>query len=335
MQTMTDSSDNNTGTRWLVLIHQFPQEPGSLRVKIWRRLQSIGAVAIKNSMYVLPMNDETQEDFQWVLRELIAGGADGAILESRFIDGMSDQQIQGLFDTARDTDYVVIAEEVREFLAKLPKAISQHEEQRRDARNQLARFRKKLTEIEVIDFFGANGREAAEGLINALAEQVTVEPGANTGADKKMQQLELSEMVGKVWVTRRNVHVDRIASAWLVRRWIDPTAIFKFTANKKYSPSEREVRFDMFEAEFTHQGDMCTFEVLVQRAGLDDLALKRIAEIVHDIDLKDHKYGHDETAGIANLLTGIFAGIEDDDQRIERGSAMFDDLYRSFMKPKK
>ena len=180
MQTMTDSSDNNTGTRWLVLIHQFPQEPGSLRVKIWRRLQSIGAVAIKNSMYVLPMNDETQEDFQWVLRELIAGGADGAILESRFIDGMSDQQIQGLFDTARDTDYAVIAEEVREFLARLPKAISQHEEQRRDARNQLARFRKKLTEIEVIDFFGANGREAAEGLINALAEQVTVEPGANT-----------------------------------------------------------------------------------------------------------------------------------------------------------
>ena len=332
---MTDSSDNNTSTRWLVLIHQFPQEPGSLRVKIWRRLQSIGAVAIKNSMYVLPMNDQTQEDFQWVLRELVAGGADGAILESRFIDGMSDQQIWGLFDTARDTDYAAIAEEVREFLSKLPKDLSKHEEHLRDARNQLARFRKKLTEIEVIDFFGANGREAAEGLVNALAEQVSVEPGADTGGDKKMQQLELGEMIGRVWVTRRNVHVDRIASAWLVRRWIDPTAIFKFTANKKYSPTEREVRFDMFEAEFTHQGDKCTFEVLVSRAGLDDPALQYIAEIVHDIDLKDHKYDHDETPGIANLLAGIVAGTEDDDQRIERGGVMFDDLYRSFKETKK
>lgn len=141
---------------------------------------------------------------------------------------------------------------------------------------------------------------------------------------------ELDGLAGRVWVTRRGVRVDRIASAWLIRRWIDADARFKFVAGTGYEPGNGEVRFDMFEAEFTHDGERCTFEVLAALAQPKDSALREIAEIVHDLDLKDAKFGRPETAGIANLINGIVAGSDDDEARLRRGAQLFDDLYRSF-----
>ncbi|HET8541097.1 MAG TPA: chromate resistance protein ChrB domain-containing protein [Anaeromyxobacter sp.] len=128
-------------------------------------------------------------------------------------------------------------------------------------------------------------------------------------------------------MTRTGIKVDRMASAWLVRRFIDPEARFKFVPAKGYVPAEGELRFDMFEAEFTHEGDLCTFEVLVRRFGLADPALRAIGEIVHDIDLKDAKYGREEAAGIGRLVAGIAAAHAGDEARLERGAALFDDLY--------
>ena len=130
-------------------------------------------------------------------------------------------------------------------------------------------------------------------------------------------------------MTRRSIHVDRIASAWLVRRFLDPKARFRFV-ERDHRPQPGEVRFDMFEAEFTHEGDRCTFEVLLARAGLADPALAAIAEIVHDLDLKDEKFRRPEAAGIAPILSGIAAGTDDDGARLERGGTVFDDLYRHF-----
>ena len=132
-------------------------------------------------------------------------------------------------------------------------------------------------------------------------------------------------------MTRRDVHVDRIASAWLIRRFIDPDARFRFVAEARYRPAPGEVRFDMYEAEFTHQGDRCTFEVLLERTGLeDDAALAAVAEVVHDIDLKDGKFGRPETPGIELLLAGLARAEPDDGRRLERGAALFDALYASF-----
>ena len=141
-------------------------------------------------------------------------------------------------------------------------------------------------------------------------------------------------MQGKIWVTRENIHVDRIASAWLVQNWIDPKASFKFTANKQYQPAAGEVRFDMFEAEYTHEGDKCTFEVLLDKAAINDPALSRIGEIIHDIDLKDGKYGHEETAGISLMLQGLSASISDDHERLKKGSEIFENLRQVFMTQK-
>jgi hypothetical protein len=145
-----------------------------------------------------------------------------------------------------------------------------------------------------------------------------------------MSTVRLEELQGRVWVTRANVHVDRMASAWLIRRWIDPQAKFKFVSDRHYRPGDNELRFDMYEAEFTHDANRCTFEVLAARLGRDDAALEAIGEIVHDLDLKDQKFGREAAAGVQQLLAGIVAANAEDETRLERAGALFDDLYSSF-----
>jgi len=147
------------------------------------------------------------------------------------------------------------------------------------------------------------------------------------GTERTPPPLDTVQHRGRTWVTRAGIKVDRMASAWLIRRFIDPEARFKFVPAQGYPPEPRELRFDMFEAEFTHEGDLCTFEVLVQRFGLGDPALRVIAEIVHDVDLKDSKYGRAEAPGIGQLVAGIAAAHADDEERLRRGTALFDDLY--------
>ena len=142
--------------------------------------------------------------------------------------------------------------------------------------------------------------------------------------------MRAEEVRGRTWVTRKGIHVDRIASAWLVRRFLDPEARFKFVASKGYVPEPGELRFDMFEAEFTHEGDLCTFEVLVERFGLHDAGLRAVAEIIHDIDLKDAKFARAEKPGVERLVGGIALTQKEDEARLSRGAALFDDLYESF-----
>jgi hypothetical protein len=310
--------------RWLLLIHQIPPKPAYLRVKIGRHLQRIGAVAIKNSVYALPRDDETQEDLQWVLREIVKGGGDASILEARFIDGLSDEQVLALFQSAREADYRDLVDEARQVAASLPKRGPPPENRRNEVANQIARLRQRLSELVEIDFFGAPGREIAEGLVSGM--EARMKPSMESREPAKAT-VERAEYRGRTWVTRAGIKVDRMASAWLIKKLIDPQARFKFVPAKGYEPRKGEVRFDMFEAEFTHDGDLCTFEVLLDRFGLDEPALRAIAEIVHDVDVKDAKYGREEAPGVGQVVAGIAAAHPDDEARLERGSALFEDLY--------
>jgi hypothetical protein len=190
--------------------------------------------------------------------------------------------------------------------------------------NQIARLRQRLSELSAIDFFGAPGREIAEGLVSGM--EARMKPSVESNETAKAT-LRSEEYGGRTWVTRAGIKVDRMASAWLIRKFIDPQARFKFVPAKGYEPQKGELRFDMFEAEFTHEGDLCTFEVLVLRFGLDEPALRTIAEIVHDVDVKDAKYGREEAPGVGQVVAGIAAGHPDDETRLERGTALFDDLY--------
>jgi hypothetical protein len=318
--------ENQDHGRWLLLIHQIPPKPSYLRVKIWRRLHRVGAVAIKNSVYALPNSDQTREDFQWILREVIEGGGDGTLCEAHLVDGITDDQVEELFQAARTADYGQIADDARR-LAGTRRAKNKFKGNPQ-VELDISRLKRRLAEIVAIDFFGAPGREAAGGLVSGLEARARGGKTSPTYSDGRTKIHE--NLRGKTWVTRKGIHVDRMATAWVVRRFIDPDARIKFVPAKGYTPLTDEVRFDMFEAEFTHQGDHCSMEVLLARTGIQDPGLGRIAEIVHDIDLKDSKFQREETSGIARLIDGIAMSHKDDDVRLTRASAVFDDLYENF-----
>jgi hypothetical protein len=307
---------NTTSGRWLLLFHQIPPKPDYFRVKVWRRLQRIGAVPVKNSVWVLPHSDQALEDFRWLLQEIVQGGGEGSVCRGDFVDGLSDSDIEALFRQARAADYAAIAREAKS-LARKP------------APAHVARLHQRLNQVAAIDYFRAPGRRTVEPALARLETRVRrTEPrGDPTGhAGRRSGRVR-----GRTWVTRRGVFVDRIASAWLIKRFIDPDARFKFAAPEGYVPRKGELRFDMFEAEYTHDGDRCTFETLLRRFRLRDPALRAIGEIVHDIDCKDTKFGRGEAAGVELLLGGIARESATDTTRLRRGAIVFDNLYQSFL----
>jgi hypothetical protein len=303
-------------------LHQIPRKPEYLRVKIWRRLQRLGAVSIKGAVYALPRSEERNEDLQWVMREIVAGGGEATLVEANLVQGLRDDQVEALFNRARDEDYKELAGKVRAAAKLLPKKAN--DEARNKARAELERLGDRRDEIIAIDFFHASGRETVTGLLDELEKRIAAAPAPRT-KEKKREKYD-----ARTWVTRKGIHVDRMASAWLIKRFIDPRATFKWVPPKGYEPEAGELRFDMYEAEFTHVGNLCTFEVLLQHTGLEDRALTALAEIVHDIDIKDDRYQRPETPGIASLVAGIALGSADDDQRLSRAQAAFDQLYEVF-----
>lgn len=306
-----------------MLIHQIPPEPAYLRVKIGRRLAKLGAVALKNSVYVLPRSDAAVEDFQWVRRELVEGGGEATVIDAQLVDGVSDSDIEALFRDTRDGEYREVVSALRALAKGAHTKLS--EAKRAELAHELARHERRVEEIAAVDFFGASGREVATGLLGELRRRIH---GLETQALDAVASL--ADCRKRVWVTRAGIHVDRIASAWLIRRFIDPEARFKFVAPSGYKPAKRELRFDMAEAEFTHEGDTCTFEVLCARMQLQAQGLRAIAEIVHDIDLKDGKFERPETTGVAALIAGLALRHRDDDTRLEQGSELFDQLLAYF-----
>lgn len=316
-------------SRWLLLIHQIPPKPDYFRAKVRQRLLRLGSVAVKNSVYILPLTDSTQEDLQWVAREIVAEGGDATLCMASFVEGLRDEQIEALFHTARDADYARIAEDARDVARSTPRKARPKDAHRPAFEAEVARLRKRLAEVLAIDFFGASGRETAEAAITSLEKRLVAPERPSAAA--KLAKPKLSDYRKRVWVTRQNVHVDRVASAWLIKRFIDPEATFAFVPGQGYKPAAAEITFDMFEATFTHVGDRCTFEVLVDAFDLKDHGLRPLAEIVHDIDVKDGKFARAEAPGIAALVAAIAVSRREDAARIELGSTCFDallDLYR-------
>jgi hypothetical protein len=313
------------GPRWLVLIHQLPPTPAYLRVKAARRLAAVGAVALKNTVYALPRSDGALEDLAWVRKEIVDGGGDATVFAAQVVEGLRDDEVEALFRAARDVDYHALADEIRAALKAAKRATS---DDKREARTSIARFERRLEEITALDFFAASGREVVLGLLTSLRERL----GVSVASDPDHATLDAYR--GRVWVTRIGVHVDRIGSAWLVQRFVDADARFKFVHPKGYVPEAGELRFDMSDGEFTHEGDRCTFEVLLDRLVPAQPGLRAVAEVVHDIDLRDGKFARAETPGVAALIAGIALKHASDEERITAGSALFDQLLAFYARRK-
>jgi hypothetical protein len=302
-----------------------PAKPASVRVRIWRRLQAIGALNIRGAVYVLPNREDCVELFEWLSRELVGLGGQASLCEGRFVDATTDDDIERRFHDARNADYGEVA--------KAAKALAKRLEAKRipatnliaitDEHSKLAR---RFSDIVAIDYLDASGRIAAETQLAAIVRALPRDARSPSSAALSV----VPRPVAATWVTRTGVHVDRIACAWLIRRFIDPKARLKFVTAKGYVPKVGELRFDMFDAEFTHVGDRCTFEVLVERMALADPALVAIGEIIHDLDLRDDKFSRDETAGVRGAIDGICTVARDDEQRIAAAAPMLDGLHSSF-----
>ncbi len=312
------------GGPWVLLLHQVPTKPDYLRVKVRRRLQRLGAVALKNAVYVLPNAEGPVEDFAWLLREIVADGGEGVLCVASLVAGLADAEIEAMFRRDRDADYAEVTIAAAQLARGVPVLDSAGASTGVPAvaavAAELARLRRRLGEVIALDYFHAPGRAEAESALAAAEVRVHPIPPASVSAPH-------ANFVGRIWVTRRGVGIDRIASAWLIQRFIDPAATFTFVAPRGYRPAPDELRFDMYDAEYTHEGARCTFETLLARFGLTDPGLAALGEIVHDLDLKDAAFGRAETAGVAALIAGLVATTPTDDARLVRGGALFEAMY--------
>jgi hypothetical protein len=287
-------------------------------------LQRIGAVAIKSSVYALPESEPAVEHFQWLVREIGAAGGEASVCEAAFVDGLTDGQIEALFRAARDSEYAAVAGEAEELLRGVPAGRGLDPQTRAEVEAAMSRLVRRMGEIAAIDFFGAPAREVAEAALQRLERRLRPVGKARSEPAGRVAR---TVKTGQTWVTRRGVYIDRIASAWLIRGFIDRSARFRFVEERGHRPAPREVRFDMFDAEYTHEGERCTFEVLLARFGLEDPALRAVAEMVHDIDLRDGRFARPETPGLERVIDGITRKHPKDSERIARGSAVLDALY--------
>jgi len=317
---------------WILLIHQLPPKPTNLRVRTWRKLQKLGAVAIKNSVYVLPANEKTHEDFQWLKQEIESSGGEATVFQAASVEGATDDEIIAIFRKSRDEEFAGIAAE----LDGLAGAVNQQTRGKHLSigllathESELDKLHLQLESIIANDFFNANGRALALVAYERCQKALRVAHGPISKATRstvKSGTLDLAKYQRRRWMTRRNLHIDRLASAWLIKQFIDKRPRFHFVADGE--TVEGAIPFDMFGAEFTHHGEDCTFETMLKRFGLSDSkGLREIAEIVHDIDLKDDKFHRLEAAGLNAIIDGLSKVLRDDRKLLQQTSVVFDGLY--------
>jgi hypothetical protein len=307
---------------WLLLVHQLPSSPSNLRVRTWRRLQQLGALPLKQALYVLPDSPAAREDFEWLKTEIEGAGGQATVFSASAVDAWSNDALVDEFRRTREESYDGVARDAEKLLKRYAgrtKAVL--------PRRAVPQLRERLAVIEQVDFFGSAGRDRVVTLIRQL-ESRGRGPAASHGGGANSPIVK--EYRGRLWVTRPRPGVDRIASAWLIRRFIDAQARFAFVGERDVMPAEA-VPFDMFGVEFTHRGEHCTFETFCSVFQLDDPALAKIAGIVHDLDLKDERFGAPEAASIGLLIEGLRLTHSDDEALLAAGIAMFEALYFAIM----
>jgi len=291
---------------WIALSYSLPSgSSSSKRVAVWRRLQKLGAVSPTGSLYLLPAGDESQEAFDWLAQEIGEAGGEALVLRIDRLDGEAEGRLVEAFRAARDEDYQKLAAEAEEAGRSL---------------QDLEKLRRRLAEVVRIDFFHAPGRAAAAA---ALARLETL-LGHGEAAARDIPAAGLESYRGRRWVTRPRPHVDRLACAWLIRRFVDPQAEIRYAE----TAGEGEVSFDMRGAELGHRGNLCTFETMIAAFGLgSDPALAALASIVHEIDLRDGTSARPEVPGVDAVLSGWSAAGWTDAELERHGIALFEGLY--------
>jgi hypothetical protein len=299
---------SQTSAPWLLLTFTLPKKRASQRVEVWRKLQRYGAVPLGNSGYLLPNNATTRERFEWLATAIRRYSGEASVVMVESIDNLSKPQLIGRFAEARANEYQEIIRELQK-LAVVPS--------QKRAFGRVSRLRTRFNEIAEIDFFNSPLQKRVQEL---LARVETL-----AAPLEKEAKINAREYVGRVWVTRPRPGIDRSASAWLIRGFIDKKARFTFAAEENVPPAA--IPFDMFHGGFGHRGEDCTFETLQKTFRIRDKKVAVIAQIIHDADLLDGKFGRKEGFGIDGVLNGWAKQGVADQEILERGIQLVAALY--------
>lgn len=323
-------SKGNGGKRWLLFFYTIPAKPVANRMSIWRKLMKSGAVLLKGSAYLFPYSNEHVELAQWLVIEVKEMQGDAAFVTSDSVETMDEDALTELFNQCRRSDYLPLEQGLDEIAGKWDSIKKGGQSvSAKTLTAPLARLRKSLTEVKKIDFFATREGHALEQRLDALAEEIREysEPSGKQTRPVELPRKSVADFSGRRWVTRCKPFVDRMASAWLISRFIDPQATFSFLAESEATMPDDAVAFDMYQGELTHWGDLCTFEVLVKVFSISDRAVEAIAEIVHALDVKDDKFHPAEARGVEDVLRGIRKTALNDHDALIRGMQVFEMLY--------
>jgi hypothetical protein len=314
--------------KWLFLVHQVLTPNSKERVKVWRAIKKTGAVLYRNSVYILPYSKERLEDFQWVCQQINDSRGEASIFISSAENKKEDAVMRAAFRKARDEEYASLLKSAEQFRNRIQtkdrKALTGNLRKRFE--KEAKQLRQTFDEIRALDFFPGSYPAKLQQILFEILKWLSAD--VETSKPAPIQLRSTKDYQKKTWTTREGIHIDRLCSAWLIRRFIDRSAKFVFAPEKKLPANA--IPFDVFGAEFSHHGEDCTFETLIKAFRIQDRALQKIAEIIHDIDLKDHKFGRVEASGMDLVIRSLGDFIHDDRQFLEIGSSILDGLYEFF-----
>jgi len=312
---MSATSDFEHG--WLLFLYTISASKSSERVSLWRRLKKMGAYGLKTSAYVLPDEPAHLERFQWLAQEVRAKGGDATLARVRNIEGLSNSELAAMFNEARAEDYGALGSSLIELIAANRRKVSE------GFPEALEKLQRQFQEVRAIDYFGCPAGHDVEVQLERAAR-------LSQPRTKAPPVLAAKDFQRRTWLTRPRPQIDRVGSAWLIRRFIDPYARFVFAPKPEIHADA--IPYDMMDVEFTHHGDACTFETLIKRFAIADSAVRRIGEMIHDADLEDDKFHRPECRGLDLLFQGWARLGLTDAQILEKGFACFDALHAALRK---
>lgn len=316
--------------KWLFLVHQVLTPNSKERVKVWRAIKKTGAVLYRNSVYILPNSKERLEDFQWVCQQINDSRGEASIFVSSAENKKEDNLMRAAFRKARDEEYASLLKSAVRLRNKLQDKNRRVliSTVRKGFEKEAKQLRETFDEIRSLDFFSDSHPKQLLQTLTEISKLLSVD--AETSKSTPIRICSVKDYQKKIWTTREGIHIDRLSSAWLIRRFIDRSAKFVFAPEKKLPANA--IPFDVFGAEFSHHGEDCTFETLMKAFRIQDRALQEIAEIIHDIDLKDHKFSRVEANGVDLVIRSLGDSIDDDHEFLEIGSSILNGIYQHFSK---
>lgn len=313
--------------KWILFSYSVPSANAKARMRIWRRIAATGAVQLKTGLQILPNHDDLMENMTWLIGEVNAIGGEAIAVQCSQIEGIEDDQIIKMFQAQLDPQFLQLQVDARALLD--PPVPDVGDDGVKELSSALRKLRKRYEALLVRDFFPSGTAARTLAVLDATSEKLLRAESPEPAVLIRNRALYQN----RTWVTRARPYIDRLGSSWLISRFIDEHPRFKFLPENEKSQREKgEIPFDIAKEEFSHQGDLITFEVMARDFGLCDPAIGKIAELVRFIDVQEEDALPEDAALLKYLLDGLIAISTSDHQLLNHALLLFDALYAGIAK---